>query len=86
MVFSAARLGLQGPGIREVACADPAAAYPFRYDGLKMVLQSGDQYLFLPAGWHRSTGAAILIPRNDSLRLEFIPAVCPRIRDALPQS
>lgn len=75
VVFSAARLGLQGPGIREVACADPAAAYPFRYDGLKMVLQSGDQYLFLPAGWHRSTGAAILIPRNDSLRLEFTPAV-----------
>jgi hypothetical protein len=75
VLFSAARLGLQGPGLREVACVDPAAAYPFRYDGLKLVLQSGDQYLFLPAGWHRSTGAAILIPRSDSLRLEFTPAV-----------
>ncbi len=75
VVFSAARLGLRGPGIREVPCADPAAAYPFRYDGLKLVLQSGDQYLFLPAGWRRSTGAAILIPRSDSLRLEFTPAV-----------
>lgn len=77
-MFSAARLGLQGPGIREVACADPAAAYSFRYDGLKLVLQSGGRYLFLPAGWHRSTGAAILIPRGDSLRLEFTPALARR--------
>jgi hypothetical protein len=37
------------------------------------VVQSGDQYLFLPEAWSRSNGVAILMPRSDSLRLEFMP-------------
>jgi hypothetical protein len=39
----------------------------FRYDGLKLVLQSGDQYLFLPEAWSPGNGVAILMPRNASL-------------------
>lgn len=74
VVFSDQSLSLDAPGVREVRCQDPDANYRFRYDGLKLVLQSGDQYLFLPEAWSRTDGVAIVIPRNDSLRLEFVPA------------
>ena len=62
---------------------DPQAAYRFRYDGLRLILQAGDQYLFLPQAWTRAGGVAILMPRNDSLRLEFVPASA---RGTMPRS
>ena len=72
VAYSEKRLSLQAPGVREITCQYPDAAYRFRYDGLKIVpLQSGNQYLLLPAGWTRANGTAILLPRNDALRLEF---------------
>jgi hypothetical protein len=72
VVYSERSLSLHAPGVREVRCQDPEAAYRFRYDGLKLMLQSGDQYVFLPERWSPRNGVAILMPRNDSLRLEFI--------------
>lgn len=74
VAYSEKRLNLQAPGVREVMCQDPEAAYRFRYEGLKLVIQSGNQYLFLPSGWTHANGAAILIPRNEALRLEFSSA------------
>ena len=72
VIYSEQRLSLQAPGVREVTCQYPDAAYQFRYEGLKIVpLQSGDQYLLLPAGWTHANGAAILLPRSDMVRLEF---------------
>jgi hypothetical protein len=70
-LYSDRSLRLTAPGVREVRCRDPEAAYRFRYDGLKLMLQSGDQYVFLPERWSRANGAAIVIPRSDALRLEF---------------
>jgi hypothetical protein len=75
-LFSEKRLALGGvPGVSEYVCADDAvkddSAYRFRYDGLKLVFQSGGQYLFLPTGWSHDDGPALVIPRTDSLRLEF---------------
>lgn len=74
VVYSAQSLSLDAPGVRETRCRDPEATYRFRYDGLKLLLQSGEQYVFLPATWSRTNGVAIVIPRSISLRLEFIPA------------
>lgn len=74
VVYSAESLSLQVAGVRETPCQNPAAAYRFRYDGLKLVLQSGSQYFFLPANWTPVDGAALLVPRSDALRLEFLPA------------
>jgi hypothetical protein len=73
VAYSEKGLSLQAPGVREVACQDADAAYRFRYDGLKLVLQVGNQYLLLPSGWTHANGAAILIPRSDKTRLEFSP-------------
>ena len=71
VLFSEKRLNLHAAGVIETDCEGDDAAYRFRYDGLKLVLQSGGQYLFLPAGWTREDGPAVVIPRTDSLRLEF---------------
>ncbi|MDQ3900721.1 MAG: hypothetical protein M3319_09855 [Actinomycetota bacterium] len=80
VAYSEKRLILQAPGVREVECHDPDAAYRFRYDGLKLMLQAGNQYLLLPAAWTRTNGAAIVIPRVDKIRLQFSPPG--QIRDA----
>lgn len=74
VAYSEKKLNLQAPGVREVPCPYPDSAYHFRYDGLKLVRQSGNHYFLLPAGWTHTNGAAILLPRSDSLRLEFISA------------
>lgn len=71
-VYSEKRLSLQAPDVQEVPC-QPDGAYRFRYEGLKLVMQSGNQYLFLPAHWTQQNGTAILLPRADALRLEFSP-------------
>jgi hypothetical protein len=74
VLYSEHDLALHGPGITETACAGQASSFPYRYDGLKLVLQSGGQYFFLPAGWTTADGAALVLPRTDSLRLEFTAA------------
>ena len=73
VIYSERSLNLHAPGVRETRCQDREAAYRFRYDGLKLVLQSGNQYLFLPQAWNPTNGVAILMPRNDTVRLEFLP-------------
>ncbi|MGH3785544.1 MAG: hypothetical protein ACRDRG_03105 [Pseudonocardiaceae bacterium] len=71
VIHSEKSLSLQAPGVREVTDQVADAAYRFRYEGLKLVPQSGSHYLFLPATWTHAEGVAILLPRSEALRLEF---------------
>lgn len=71
IIYSQQSLSLAVPGVTEVRCSNPDAAYRFRYDGLRLVREAGGQYLLLPATWDSTTGAAVLIPRSGSIRLEF---------------
>ncbi|MFC3455282.1 hypothetical protein [Amycolatopsis speibonae] len=73
-LYSAESLNLTANGVLEVKCADPEAAYKYRYTGLKLLLQSGGQYVFLPANWRISTGVAFVIPKTEKQRLEFGPS------------
>jgi hypothetical protein len=61
------------PGVLESPCS-AGSAYQFRYEGLTLILQSGNQYLLLPNKWTHDSGTAFLLPRGDGLRLEFSPA------------
>lgn len=76
VVYSAKSLNLRVHGVTEVRCSAPDGAFTFRYDGLKLVLQSGGQYLLLPHDWNPDGGSAIVLPRTNDLRLEFtrVPA------------
>lgn len=70
VLYSEKGLGIRGPGVSEIPEL-PNGAYAVHYEGLKLVLQSGDYYFFLPAGWTPYAGAAIILPRDDTVRLEF---------------
>jgi hypothetical protein len=76
ILYSAKSLSLATPGVTSETFADPEAAFRFRYAGLKLVPQSGPRYLFLPKGWGPGAGPAILLPRSDAVRLEFVAATC----------
>ena len=82
VIYSAQSLSLKGPGVRETECAASDAAYRYRYDGLTLVMQAADQYVILPEAWSRHSGTAILMPRSDTVRLEFIPPGTPNPRPA----
>ncbi|MFJ6086414.1 hypothetical protein ACIQI8_34000 [Streptomyces sp. NPDC092369] len=73
VLYSERRLDLGAPGVREVRCRDPKSAYPFRYEGLTLLMQSADQYVLLPQAWTPATGVAVVLPRTDSVRIEFVP-------------
>lgn len=72
VVHSQTRLALTGPGVTELACS-PGAAHAYRYEGLRLVVYSADQFVLVPVGWTRSDGAAVLLPRSDTTLLEFTP-------------
>jgi hypothetical protein len=71
VVYSEKSLRLALSGVTERKCSGDDPAYGYRYDGLKLVMQAGDRYLFLPANWRPGGGPALVVPRIDSLRLEF---------------
>ncbi|MEU1199757.1 hypothetical protein ABZ446_26515 [Streptomyces sp. NPDC005813] len=73
VLYSERSLSISAPGVRETRCGTGKAAFAYRYDGLTLILQSGNQYVLLPYRWTRADGVALVIPRNDSVRLEFGP-------------
>jgi hypothetical protein len=70
-VLSEKSLSVRLPGVIETRCTGDDAAYGYRYDGFKLIMQAGDRYVFLPADWSPGKGPALVVPRSDSLRLEF---------------
>lgn len=70
VLYSVHELYLTAPGITRSVCGQSAESFRYRYAGLKLILQSGGQYLFLPQGWTHDNGSAIVIPRTDVMRLE----------------
>ncbi|TFV86290.1 hypothetical protein [Blastococcus sp. CT_GayMR16] len=77
VLYSERSMSFDVTGVTEVRCADPEAAYRFRYDGLRLIRQAGNQYLLVAADWTRATGTAVLIPRGAGIRLEFRTALTP---------
>jgi hypothetical protein len=73
VVYSEKSLNLLTAGVTEEPATSPDGAYGFRYRGLKLVPQAGDQYLLVPANWAPAASPAIVLPRSDTLRLEFTP-------------
>jgi hypothetical protein len=72
VVYTHERLHLQNLGVHEVRCRGTEATSVYRYDGLHLIFQAGDQYLLLPTDWDRSQ-RAIVIPKSDLVYLVFMP-------------
>jgi hypothetical protein len=76
ILFSEKDLHLDGAEIRQTACATPPgseSAYHFRYDGLVLLIDIGNQYVLLPRTWQRGHGTAIVLPSSGigATRFEF---------------
>jgi hypothetical protein len=78
VLFSERSLALDLPAVTATRCADPEGLYRVRYTGLKLVLRSTDQMLFLPADWTPGAGTAVVLRRTDALRVEFAAPGAPR--------
>jgi hypothetical protein len=73
-VYSADRLFLQGPGVVETELpADPRAGYHYRYDGLRLLIESHGRFFLLPVGWTPGRTQTIVLDQNDKIRVEFTP-------------
>jgi hypothetical protein len=72
ILYSERSLNIAAPGVSEIHCPAADAAYAFRYDGLKLILQSGNQLVFLPQDWTPRDGVTVVVPRSDSIRLQFV--------------
>lgn len=72
VLYSERSLSIPAVSAREDVCPQSDGAYRYRYTGLKLVFASGSQFFFLPAKWPGSGGLAIVLPRTDALRLEFV--------------
>jgi hypothetical protein len=72
VIYSAERLFLQGPGVRELALpAGQRAGYRYRYSGLRLLTEAHGRLFLLPAGWTTADGAAIVLAGDGKLRVEF---------------
>lgn len=71
-LYSERSLSIPAVSAKEIICPQSEGAYRYRYAGLKLVFASGSQFFLLPASWPGSGGVAIVIPRTDALRLEFV--------------
>lgn len=72
ILYSERSLNIAAPGVSEIHCPAENAAYEFRYDGLKLILESGGQLVFVPKGWTPQNGVTVVVPRSDSIRLQFV--------------
>lgn len=72
ILYTTSDIGLSGPGIDREAVPGPGA-YKHRYEGLVLLVRSGDNYLLLPAQWTTESGTALVIRDDDQVRVEFTP-------------
>ncbi|MFD4958921.1 hypothetical protein [Microbacterium sp. NPDC058389] len=75
LLYSRDRLSVPGATAHERACSPPESSelsYRYRYERLKLVLASDQSYLLLPTNWPAGGGIAIVLPRTESVRLEFM--------------
>ena len=68
-VFSTAPLGLDPPA--DPQPVDDGGRYVVRYDGLRLLLESGGSYFLLPEGWRSGDAPMIVLRDEPDIRLEF---------------
>jgi hypothetical protein len=73
-VYSKQALNIEPSGTITVArVGGGETGYSFRYDGLKLLVHSGGRYFLVSADWSPAKGRVIVLPDDNSLRVEFAP-------------
>ena len=69
-VYSPTPLGIGSAAVTEVNVGTTDAAL-YRYDGLRLLVLSGGRFFFLHDGWTPQNGTVIVLPDDNSVRIEF---------------
>lgn len=77
IIYSREPLGIQAPGVEEHEISDVPSVYRYRYTGLKFLIRSNEEYFLLPASWSRAQPITIILPDNDTIRIEVSPGGLP---------
>ncbi|MHA7270434.1 hypothetical protein [Arthrobacter sp. HLT1-20] len=69
-VYSHAALSIGAPGVKQEVLGT-ADAPLHKYTGLRLLVASGGRFFLLPDSWTLGRGTVVVLPDNDSVRLEF---------------
>ncbi|MGP4017463.1 hypothetical protein [Saccharopolyspora sp. 5N708] len=70
-LYSVDRLAIAGPGVRVDQITQEGSRFHFRYEGLRMLIRTGDKYIFAPEGWALGRDALFMVPTDDT-RIDLI--------------
>ncbi|WP_139245925.1 hypothetical protein [Geodermatophilus amargosae] len=73
-LYSERSLGIDlGDVVTERMSSNENRRYPVRYDGLRLLLRSGDRYFLVPNDWTASTGVILVVLEAADIRIELSP-------------
>jgi hypothetical protein len=74
-VYSRDRLQIVGSGVQVTNLQTTNSAYRFRYDGLRLLLHSGDRWFLVRAVWDPENGEDVIVLQDNpsELRIEVAP-------------
>jgi len=70
-VYSPKNLDIAVPGVIGTRLDSRDSAYLYRYDGLRLLQLSGDNYFLISQRWNSAHKRVIVIPVSNSYRIEF---------------
>ncbi len=75
VVLTDARLAISGHGLTIEPVAPQPSRYAYRYEGFRVLLHTGDQWILLPRGWTPENGdSVVLLPETAAaVRVEVRP-------------
>jgi hypothetical protein len=69
-VYSSKPLAIGAPAVTETKLGEGVAPV-YRYEGLRLLAVSGGHLFFLPNGWTARSGTVVVLPDNDTVRVEY---------------
>lgn len=72
LLYTKERLGIDVPGVKEATTGDAGAMYRYRYTGLRLLIHADRRYFLLPDNWSRTNAVAVVVPDNDTVRVDFV--------------
>lgn len=69
-LYSSKPLAISAPAVTETKLGTEAVPV-YRYDGLRLMAVSGGRLFFLPNGWTARSGTVVVLPDNDTVRVEY---------------
>jgi hypothetical protein len=75
VIYSRDRLQITGPGVKVSVLDARAAAYRYRYNGLRPLVHAGGYWMLLPVGWKHGAGDTTILLRDTStgIRIDLAP-------------